>query len=209
MKRTCAKANQKWPSGSNQNSCLICHRRITGPRSLLREQIFQFRLREAAGEAFFAQHVSDGFGLALLQFPNFFLHRAGRDEAVCVDGLCLAHAMRAVNSLRLDGRIPPRIVKHHVARVRKIQARARSAQTEQEHAGIRVALERVDNFLPILGLTGEQVRLDVARVTFLLQQREHLDELREHENLLPVLDQRVEQFEQRLRLAARRIAADD
>jgi len=78
--------------------------------------------------------------------------------------------MRAVNRLRLDRRIPPRIVKHHVARVGEIQAGAGGAQTEQEHARARVALERVDDFLPVLGLAGENVRGDAARGAFLLEQ---------------------------------------
>ena len=36
---------------------------------------------EVGGEALLAQNVGDGLGLALLQFPDLFLHRAGRDQA--------------------------------------------------------------------------------------------------------------------------------
>jgi len=45
--------------------------------SVFREEIFQIRRGEAAGEAFFAQHVGNRLCFALLQFPDFFLHRAG------------------------------------------------------------------------------------------------------------------------------------
>jgi hypothetical protein len=46
--------------------------------------------------------------------------------------------VRAVDGLRLDGRIPPRVVEHHVAGVGEVQARAgRARASEQEHAGAR------------------------------------------------------------------------
>src|ERR1035438_2364911 len=80
--------------------------------SIFREQIVQIRHRKAAGEALLAEHVGDRLRLALLQFPDFFLDRAGRDEAVGVHGLRLANAVRAVNRLRLHRRVPPRVVKH-------------------------------------------------------------------------------------------------
>ena len=63
------------------------------PASILREQIFQIRRREDAGKAFLAQHVGDGLCLALLQFPDFFLDGAGRDEAIGVHRLRLADAV--------------------------------------------------------------------------------------------------------------------
>src|ERR1700690_3000015 len=75
--------------------------------SIFREKILQIRGREAAGEAFLAEHVGDGLRLVLLQFPDFFLDRAGRNQPVGVDGLRLADAMRTVDGLRLDGGIPP------------------------------------------------------------------------------------------------------
>ena len=105
--------------------------------------------------------------------------------------------------------IPPRIVKHHVARGREIQAGARGAEAEQKHAGIRVVLERVDDFLPVFGLAGEDVRVDLPLVAFLFQQLQHLHKLAEDENLLALGQQRVEQFKQRFGLAGSRIVADE
>ena len=46
------------------------------PWLILRKQIFQIRLGQAAGEAFFAEDVGDGLRFALLQFPNLFLDRS-------------------------------------------------------------------------------------------------------------------------------------
>ena len=84
---------------------LHLHRELqTQTASILREQILQIRRREAARETFLAQHVGDRLRLALLQFPNFFLDRAGRNEPVGVYGLRLADAMRTVNRLRLHRR---------------------------------------------------------------------------------------------------------
>ena len=57
----------------------------------------------------------------------------GRDQAIGIDRLGLADAMRAIDGLRFDGGIPPRIVEHHVAGGRQVQAGAGGAQAEQEH----------------------------------------------------------------------------
>ena len=67
-----------------------------------------------------------------------------------------------------------------------------------------IVLERVDDFLPILGFAGENVRGDLPLAAFLLEQLEHLHELAEDENLLAFGQQRVEQFEQRFGLAGER-----
>src|SRR5438046_2520320 len=117
-----------WRTLSWFESMSDSHLPATANRSVLREQVIQIRLREAAGEAFLAQHVADRLRLALLEFPDFFLHRARRDEAVGVHRLRLADAVGAVNGLRLHRRIPPRIVKHHVAGRDEVQPRARRAQ---------------------------------------------------------------------------------
>src|SRR5260221_4267681 len=76
-------------------------------RLILAEQVFQVGLGKAAGEAFFAEHVGDGLGFALLQFPNFFLDGAGGDQPVGVDRAGLADAMVAVDGLGFHRRVPP------------------------------------------------------------------------------------------------------
>src|ERR1039458_3774786 len=63
--------------------------------SILREQILQIRLGQAAREAFLAEHVGNRLRFALLQLPELLFHGAGRDQAVGIDGLGLAgEAMR-------------------------------------------------------------------------------------------------------------------
>jgi hypothetical protein len=45
--------------------------------SILREQILQVALRQAARKALFPEHVGDRLRFALLQLPDLFLHGAG------------------------------------------------------------------------------------------------------------------------------------
>src|SRR5262245_55540887 len=123
----------------------------TLPRALiLGEQILEVALREVARKAIFAQHVRDGLRLALLQVPDFFLHGAGSDEPIGIHGRGLADAMRAVDGLGLDGRVPPRIVKHHVTGRGEVQSRSRGAQAEQKDRRLLFLLERLHDGLPFL-----------------------------------------------------------
>src|SRR5262245_61790127 len=95
---------RSWPNGAHG---------VTRPTILelvFGEQVFQIRLGEAAREALFAEHISNRLGFALLQFPNLFFDRSGRDQPVRIDCLGLTDAMRAVDGLSLDCRVPPRII---------------------------------------------------------------------------------------------------
>ena len=85
-----------WTAAALRRFQIRVHPRLSAVKNLasvFREQIFQIRRGEAAGETFFAQHVGNCLRLALLQFPDFFLDRAGRDEPVGVYGLRLADAV--------------------------------------------------------------------------------------------------------------------
>ena len=95
--------------------------RSLGLRSIFREQVLEIVLRQALREPLLPEHVGDGLRLALLEFPNLFFNRSGRDEPVGIDGARLADAVRAVDGLGLDGGIPPRIVEDDVARVCEVQ----------------------------------------------------------------------------------------
>src|SRR5439155_8995741 len=125
--------------------------------SLLREQVFQIVLGQAARETFLAQHVADGLGLALLEFPDFFLDGSRADESVGIDGAGLADAMRAIDGLGFDGRVPPGIIEHDVTGGGEVQAGARGAETEEEDSGIGIVLEGVDDFLAVFGLASEDM----------------------------------------------------
>ena len=87
-------------------------------RSIFREQVFEVVFGETLSEAFFAQYVGDGLSFALLEFPDFFFHRAWGNEAVSMDRSCLTDAVRTIDRLRFDCRIPPRVVQNYVARGR-------------------------------------------------------------------------------------------
>src|SRR6266487_2676634 len=120
---------------------------VSGPWLIFREEVFEVGLGEALGEAFFAEDIGDGLGFALLQFPNLFLDGAGGDEAVGVDRAGLADAMGAVDGLRFDGGVPPRIVEDDVAGGGEVEAGAGGAQAEEEHSGVGIFLEVLHNGL--------------------------------------------------------------
>jgi hypothetical protein len=69
------------------------NKEFLGPLLIFRKQIFQIRRRQAAGKSFFTEDIGNGLRLALLQFPDFFLDGAGRDQAVGIHGLRLANTM--------------------------------------------------------------------------------------------------------------------
>ena len=54
------------------------------------------------------------------------------------------------------------IVEDDVAGGGQVQAGAGGAEAEQEHAGVGIVLEGIDDFLPVFGLAGEDVGGDLA-----------------------------------------------
>src|ERR1700722_11899794 len=116
--------------------------------------------------------------------------------------------MRSVDGLRLHGRIPPGIVEDDVAGGGQVEARAGGAQTEQENAAVRVLRKGLRDFLAILGLSGQDVRADLSRGAFPLQDAEHLDKLAEEQNLVVLREQWLQQFKKRLGLARNGVVAD-
>jgi hypothetical protein len=117
------KKHQVTMASQHVRSCKMGHKALV-ISSILRKEILQIGSREVAGEALFAQNVGDGLGLALLQFPDFFLHRPRRDQPIGVDRQGLADAVGAVDGLRFDGRVPPGIVEDDVAGGGQVEARA-------------------------------------------------------------------------------------
>src|ERR1051326_5056158 len=84
-------------------------------RSLIfAKEVFQIRLGQAVSKPFLAQHVRDGLGFPLLEFPDLFLNRSRRNQAVGIDSARLANAVRTVDGLSFDGGIPPWIIEHHI-----------------------------------------------------------------------------------------------
>ena len=132
---------------------------------------------------------------ALLEVPDFFLHRAGRDEFVGVDSFSLSDAVRAVNGLGFHGGVPPWIVQYHITRGGEIEAGAGGAEAKQENARAFGFLERVDDILPVFGFTGEHVRGDLARAAIFFQNFQHLHKLAEDQNFFALGDQGFEKVE--------------
>src|SRR5262249_45961602 len=126
---------------------------------------------------------------------------AGGDEPVGMHGASLADAMTAIDGLRFDGWVPPRIVENYIAGIGQVESGARGPQAEKEHGGGAVLLEVLRDSLGFLGFAGEDVSRDLAVLALGFQEPEHLYELGEEEDLLAFLEQRFEQFEQRVGLA--------
>lgn len=171
-------------------------RRLAG-RLVFGEKIFEVGFCETSGEAFFAENIDDRLRLSLLQFPDLFFHGARRDEAVGIDRPSLADPMGTIDRLGFDGWVPPRIVKDDVTGSGEVETCAGSAQAQEKHRGVRIGLERLDDILPLLCFSGENVSRVLPMTAFVFEQLEHLDELAEDENFLAFGDQWFEEFEQR------------
>ena len=113
--------------------------------------------------------------------------------------------MGAVNGLGLDGRVPPRIVEHHVAGGGQVQARAGGAQAEEKNRRRLGRSERpaVTSWRSLVSPVRMWVR-NLAGGAFLFQDAQHLHELAEEQHLLVLRQQRLEQFKQACRSCRRR-----
>ena len=118
------------------------------------------------------------------------------DEAVGVDGLGLADAMRSVDGLGFDGGVPPGVVEDDVTGGGEVESGSGGAEAEEEGAGVGVILEGLDDGLAFLGIAGEDMGGDAALDAFGFEEFEHLDELAEDENLLAFGEEGFEQFEE-------------
>ena len=72
--------------------------------------------RECLGEVFLTKNVIRDIPFVFLKGTDFFLNRVFDEEAVSEDSLLLPNPVRAVDRLRLDGWVPPRIKENHVTR---------------------------------------------------------------------------------------------
>ena len=168
-------------------------------------------LGEDLAEAIEVQDTSEGFflddgvgqgGLVALEGEDFLFHRVGGDETVSDDGLGLADAMRAVDRLGFDGRIPPRIAEDNVAGRSEIEAGAGGFEREQENRFGAIALELIDEFGAVFGGAGELEVADVGGLETRLDEFEQRDELAENEHLLAFVAEFFEAFEQGVEFGA-------
>lgn len=129
--------------------------RLSALFSVLREEVFEIGRGQVFGKALFAQDIADGLGFSLLEFPDLFFHRAGRDQTIGVHRLGLADSMGSIDRLGLNRRVPPRIVEHDVTGGGQIKTRSSCPQTQKEDGGLGIVLEGVDDLHAVLGLTSE------------------------------------------------------
>ena len=88
--------------------------------------------------------------LALLQLQHLFLDRVLGDQAIGEDLAGLADAVGAVDRLRLDGRIPPRIEQEDVFGGGEVQAKAAGLEADEE----QLQLDRSGSARPASGGRG-------------------------------------------------------
>ena len=82
--------------------------------------------------------------LRLLQLEHLLLDRVARDQPVGEHAARLADAVRAVDRLRLDRRVPPRVEQEDVVGRGQVQAQAAGLEADQEQPAVRVVLEPLD-----------------------------------------------------------------
>ena len=137
-----------------------------------------------------------------MESADFFLHRVSRDQAVGHHLVFLADAVRAVDGLRFDGGIPPRVEEDDVARGGQVQAGAGGFEREQENGDRRVGLEFIDEGLAVFRLAGEEEVRDAAGGEFDADEFQHRDELGEDQNFVPLGHEGFEGVEERFELRA-------
>ena len=158
---------------------------------------------EDAGEGFFLDDGAGEGGFVALQGTDFFLHRSSGEQTIRDHLIALADAVRAVDGLRLDCRIPPWVVEHDITRGGEIEAGAGSFQRQEKHRDRWIALEFVHEGLTVFRLAGEHQVRDLALHEFLADELEHRDELGKNQNLVAFSDEWLERFEQRVEFRAR------
>ena len=80
----------------------------------------------------FCDEVVGNLLFPCLQFDDFFFHCVLADHAVSEDLVLLPDAMRAVNGLLFDGRVPPGIDKINIISGRKVKSNAARFERDQE-----------------------------------------------------------------------------
>ena len=159
------------------------------------EQVLYLIPRESAGELLFAaEHGVDDFAFALLKLKNLLLDRVARDELVAGDDPCLPDSMRAVGGLIFDGGIPPRIEVNHGVCSGKVQTYATRLKADEEHGNGRRVLKAADDCGAIAGRAVEVTEFNVLGGELRLDDREHRDELAEHEHAMAAIDDFLEKF---------------
>ena len=103
-----------------------------------RQQQLQILSPQIANQAGVGAHDRVGqSSLRGLQLEHLLLDGVARDEPVGEHGPRLPDAVRAVDRLRLDGRVPPRVEQEHVLGGGEVQAEAAGLQADEKQRAVR------------------------------------------------------------------------
>src|SRR5215216_3427719 len=110
--------------------------------------------------------------LGLLKLQHLLFDCITRNEPRREHPSRLSDAMRAVDGLRLDGWIPPRIEQVHVVRRRQVEAQPTSLEADEEDPALRIRLEPPNALLAVLRLPIEVLVDHFLAVELWLEQRQ-------------------------------------
>ncbi len=126
--------------------------------------------------------------LALLQLEDPFFHRVTCNQAIREHVAALTDAVRPIDRLGFDRRVPPRIEQKDVLRGGEIQSQAAGFQTDQKQPAGGIGLETLHLRLTILGPAIEVFVCDAGGVQSRAEECEEARELRKYERLVPFFD---------------------
>ena len=110
------------------------------------------------------------------------------DQSISEDLFRLADPVGAVDGLRFDGRIPPRVQQEDVAGRRQVEAEAAGLETDEEQIAGAVGLETLDNLATLLGFAVE-VGIRYSQIVEMPPDiREELGELGKDKDLVAFLE---------------------
>src|SRR5262249_5918091 len=123
-------------------------------------------------------------------------------EAISENPPGLADAVCPVDSLHLDGGVPPRVEQKDVIGGGQIEPEASGLQADQKNAACRIGLKTVDPFFSIAGLAVEIFVGEVALIEIAADDGQVARELRKDQRLVPLFQQIRQVQSQRIELGA-------
>ena len=124
-----------------------------------------------------------------MQGHYFFLNRSFTDQTIDGDRLGLAHAVRSIAGLILDGRVPPGIEVDDGIGLGQIQTRAPRLEADQKQRNL--CLLEAAYCLLALFTAATAIEITVVQLGFFqpfAQQGEQIDKLTEHQQAMAVID---------------------
>ena len=115
----------------------------------------------------------------------------------------LADSMGAIDRLRLDRRVPPRVQQEDVLGGGEVQSESASLQADEKEPAFRIVLKALDFRLTIARPAVEVLVHDLTLVEARAQDRQQARELREHDRLVALVDRLGEARDQHIQLRGR------